>query len=191
MQTEARDQQFAGLEALLFIHGEPLAVKKIEKILGLPSGDGASLIQEFDARLKEAARGLTLLSDGEKVQLATKPQFHSIIEDFVKEELREDLTPASLETLAIIAYFGPISRSRIEYQRGVNSAFILRSLLLRGLIDRFPDPKSPQSFLYAPSLDLVKYMGLGKKEELPEFEKFQALFRATDPGSPSPVIPAE
>ena len=62
---------------------------------------------------------------------------------FVKEELTEDLTPASLETLSIVAYLGPISRVRIEYLRGVNSSVILRSLMIRGLIERFADPEHP------------------------------------------------
>ena len=77
--------------------------------------------------------------------------------------------------MSIIAYFGPISRSRIEYQRGVNSSFILRNLILRGLVERFQDPESAHSFLYRPTFDFWKHLGVSRPGDLPEFEKFKGL----------------
>jgi len=174
-ENEKREERLAALEALLFIHGEPLPFGKIEKLLGIPTEEVGPLVGGYSQELAAAKRGLALIVDKEKVQLVTKPKFHSIIQSFVKEQMSEDLTPASVETLAIIAYFGPISRARIEYQRGVNSIFILRNLLLRGLIERFPDPEHPQSFLYQPSFDLLKHLGISKKEDLPEYDKFKSL----------------
>lgn len=170
--------KLAALESLLFIHGEPLGFDKIEKKLGLRAGGAEELSIELQERLLAEDRGLALIVGGGKVQLATKAQFREILESFVKEELTEELTPASLEALSVIAYLGPISRSRLDYLRGVNSTFILRSLLLRGLIQRFPDPEGPQSYLYEPSLELVKHLGLGRKEDLPDYEKFQSLLRS-------------
>ncbi len=133
----------ASLEALLFIHGEPLSYKKIQSVLEIEKEELETLIKELKADLESDARGLQLISDREKVQLATKPEFNSILESFMKEEISEDLTPASLEALSIIAYLGPISRARLEYLRGVNSIVILRSLMIRGLVERFPDPEHP------------------------------------------------
>ncbi len=180
--------KLAALESLLFIHGEPLGFDKIEKKLGLRAGEVEELSSELEKRLLAEDRGLALISGGGKVQLATKAQFREILENFVKEELTEELTPASLEALSVIAYLGSISRSRLDYLRGVNSTFILRSLLLRGLIQRFPDPGQPQSYLYEPSLELVKHLGLRRKEDLPDYEKFQSLLRsfesATEEGTP-------
>lgn len=169
------NKKLSELEALLFIHGEPLTLKKIAAVLSVEFAEAQSLVEEFKNRLESAERGLALLLDEEKIQLITKPQFGKILEKFVKEELSEDLSPASLESLAIIAYFGPILRSRIEYLRGVNSIFILRSLLLRGLVERFPDPDRPNAFLYKPTFDFLKHLGLEGKEKLPEYEKFQSL----------------
>src|ERR1700687_889193 len=125
-------KNLAALEALLFIHGEPIARKKVETVLGIENEEGASLTETLRKNLEDEGRGLQLLSDKEKVQLTTKPAFNMILEAFVKEELTEELTPASLETLSIIAYLGPISRAKIEYLRGVNSSMILRSLAIRG-----------------------------------------------------------
>ncbi len=167
----------ARLEALLFIHGEPVPFKKIAEVLSVSQEQVQGLVQELENRLNAEDRGLTLVMSEEKVQLVTKAEFSDIIQSFVKSELSEELSPASLETLAIIAYFGPISRSRIDYQRGVNSSFILRSLLLRGLIERSSDPAHQNSYLYTPTLDMLKYVGVHKQAELPSFEQFSSLLK--------------
>lgn len=167
--------KLAALEALLFIHGEPVGMKKIGKVLDLPEKEVAPLLTELEEKLRAEDRGLTLLTDGDKAQLVTKPEWNSILKDFVKSELSEELTPASVETMAIIAYFGPISRTRIDYQRGVNSIFILRNLLIRGLVERFPDPERANSFLYRPTFDFWKHIGVSRQEDLPDYEKFKSL----------------
>ena len=177
MSEAPSDKKLASFEALLFIHGEPLSYKKIESVLGLKKGEAEVLAAGFKKHLEEAGRGLQLISDKEKVQLATKPEFNKIVEDFVKDELTEDLSPASLEALAIVAYLGPISRAKLEYLRGVNSIVILRSLMIRGLVERLPDPEHPSGFLYRPTFELMKHLGLATKEDMPEYEKFQELLK--------------
>lgn len=175
----------ASLEALLFIHGEPLTYKKIQSVLGIEKEELESLIAELKTDLETDTRGLQLVSDREKIQLATKPEFNGILESFMKEEISEDLSPASLEALSIIAYLGPISRARLEYLRGVNSIVILRSLMIRGLVERFPDPEHPASFLYRGTFDLMKHLGIKEGSELPDFEKFQELLKVFDPVQPA------
>jgi len=174
------EQKRASLEALLFIHGEPLTYKKIGTVLGIPPDELEGFIAEYQKELASSHRGLQLIADREKVQLATKPEFNSILEEFVKEEITEDLTPASLEALSIIAYLGPLSRARIEYLRGVNSIVILRSLMIRGLVERFPDPEHPAVYLYRTTFDLMKHLGITDKKDLPEYEKFQELLKVFD-----------
>lgn len=161
----------ASLEALLFAYGEPLNVEKIAKILKADEEKVKSAIKDLEKKLKEENGGLRLIFQNEAVQLATKPEFSRFLEDFIKEEFRENLTPAALETLSLTAYLGPISRAKIDYFRGVNSSFILRSLLMRGLIERI-DSKS-RGYLYQPSFDLLKHLGLSKSEELPDYEKYK------------------
>lgn len=177
------------IEAFLFVYGEPLEVKKITKILSRPDGGQAKGEKVSEAEVKEAiselqkryseSGGLTLIfSDspaGQKVQLATKLEFASLMEDFIKDEFKEDLTPASLETLSLIAYLGPVSRAQIDYYRGVNSSFILRNLLMRGLVERYTDPQRANVYLYQASFDLMKYLGISKIEDLPEYEKFKII----------------
>ena len=177
---ENLEQKRAALEALLFIHGEPLTHKKMGAVLDVSPGELVEIIEDLKKSLEGSGRGLQLVSDKEKIQLATKPEFNKILEDFVKEEVAEDLTPASLEALSIIVYLGPISRAKLEYLRGVNSIVILRSLMIRGLIERFPDPEHASSFLYQATFDLMKHLGIQGKRDLPEYEKFQELLKVFD-----------
>lgn len=175
MEENTKNSKVAELEALLFVHGEPILVSKAAKILNIDEKEFPALLEEFQQLLADGKRGLTVVDDGEKIQLATKPDYGAILGQFIREELSEDLTPASLETLSIISYLGPISRSRLEYLRGVNSFFTLRSLMLRGLVERYQDPKKHNTYLYKPSFDLLRHLGLNKINELPEFEKFRSV----------------
>ena len=180
----------AALEALLFVHGEPLGLAKIQSVLGVTREVAEEAIRELSQSFAGQARGLTLVTSGEKIQLVTKPEFGSILNQFIKEELSEDLTPASIEALSIISYLGPISRHRLEYIRGVNSSFIVRSLLLRGLVERVPDPGRPSGFLYQPSFALLKHLGVTRLEELPEYEKFRSVLTRFESGEAKNETPS-
>lgn len=168
----------AQLEALLFIYGEPLSYKKIVQILKTKEDEVRTAVKELEIALMQSDRGLSLVSDQEKVQLVTKADFKNIAEEIIKEELNENLTLAALETLSIIIYSGPISRAELDYIRGVNSSFILRNLLIRGLVERSPDPKRTNAFIYNPSFEFLKHLGISKREDLPEYQKFQDLIKA-------------
>src|SRR5690606_35907752 len=85
--------------------------------------------------------GIVVVFDGEEVALGTHPEASALVEKLQKEEFSRDLGRAGLETLAIVLYKGPISRREIDHIRGVNSGFILRSLMVRGLIERV-DPSA-------------------------------------------------
>ncbi len=169
------DKLTAKLEALLFIYGEPMEIKRAAKILKAEEDQIREAAKLLAAELEKGNRGLFLVSDKTKIQLTTKPEFAALLESVVKEELHENLTPAALETLSIVAYAGPLTRAEIEYIRGVNSSFTLRNLLIRGLVERELDPKRGNVFLYNPSFELIKHLGVAGKEELPEYAKFQAL----------------
>ncbi|OGZ00785.1 MAG: hypothetical protein A2946_01825 [Candidatus Liptonbacteria bacterium RIFCSPLOWO2_01_FULL_53_13] len=174
--ADSSHNQFAAFEALLFVHGEPLGIEAVARVLEISEDDARALAHEYGASLEDEARGLMLLSHGDKVQLVTKAKFAQFLAHFVKEELSGDLTPASVEALALIAYLGPVPRSVIDYHRGVNSAFILRNLTLRGLVTRTADPAHQNSYVYEASFDLLKHLGISKKEDLPEYQKFHEMF---------------
>jgi segregation and condensation protein B len=172
----------AMLEALLFAYGEPMEIKKIAALLSrgageppIADGDVARAIAELEERYRGEGSGLELLISENAIQLATKPAFANLLSQLLKSEFSESLTPAALETLAIIAYGGSLPRSVIDYIRGVNSSFILRALLLRGLINRSPDPKRPNAYLYAISFEFLKHMGFARAEDLPDYSKFKDI----------------
>jgi len=174
------------IEAILFVHGEPMQTEALMKIINeTPGADKKitsftveSALTFLDQRLRNTKSGLALVRGEGSVQLATSPHAKKFIEHVVKMEMNEELTPASLETLAIIAYSGPITRSGIDYVRGVNSSFILRALLIRGLIDRAPQPERVNTYEYTPSMLLLKHLGIAQKESLPEYLEFQEVVKA-------------
>lgn len=173
----------AELEALLFVHGEPLSLKKIFVMLHADEAAVRQAIQELQNRCEEAGSGLALIEHDGALQLVTKPAFAHIGEAIIKEELQEALSPAALETLAIIIYGGSVPRSTIDYIRGVNSSFILRMLLLRGLIERSADESRTNVYRYAASFELLRHIGVSRTNELPDFERLHTLI--TKFGAPS------
>lgn len=161
----------SALEALFFAHGEPMPLKKISAILDKKEDEISSLLGELRNDYRD--RGLTLMEKNGEWQLGTNPEFAPYIEKLVKSEFSEELSRAGLETIAIVAYRGPLTRAQIEFIRGVNSSFTLRNLLLRGLVERMENPKDARSYLYRVSFEFLKYLGLGNIEELPRFAEFK------------------
>lgn len=163
------------VEAVLFAVGAPISVKKLSGVIG----EGVEAVEQAVSALKEKymlpASGLHIIEHESGIQLATKPEVSSVIEKLVKAEVHENLTPATLETLSLVAYLGPISKSSLEYIRGVNSSFTLRNLLIRGLVERLPHPKKTNAYVYRPTSDLIRHLGIEKKEDLPDFAKYQEL----------------
>lgn len=177
MSTHPEQSQplVAALEALLFVHGDPLDVKKIASVLKAGEQDIESAIVLLTGHLEHADRGLVLVRQESRIQLATKPIFSSLVEYLVKDEFEEKLTPAALETLSLIAYMGPISRARVDYMRGVNSSYSVRNLLMRGLVEKTADSQTPHVTAYRVSLDLLKHLGVSSIEDLPDYQKYKTI----------------
>jgi len=161
MNTEAK------IEAILFFKAEPISVKKLALILKI---DESSILEALPySQTNLTGRGVTLIEKDGEVMLGTAPEASALIEELTKEELTKDLGRAGLETLSIILYRGPITRSGIDHIRGVNSTFILRNLMVRGLVEKVPNPEDQRSFLYRPTFELLLYLGISRVEELPEY----------------------
>lgn len=158
----------AKIEAILFYRAEPMDKAELAKITKANPEEVASALLILKEKLNN--RGISLIQLNGKVELGTNPELSGLIEEIIKEELSRDLGKAALETLTLIVYQGPISRPEIDQVRGVNSSFILRNLMIRGLVERITDEKDSRRFLYQPTLDLLKYLGLDNIENLPEYE---------------------
>jgi segregation and condensation protein B len=164
------------IEAILFYKAEPLSLKKLCNILELKEQDIKQGIQELKHDLKD--RGITLVEHEDEYTLTTSSETSLIIEKVRKDELNRDLGKAGIETLSIIIYQGPVSRAEIDYIRGVNSQFIVRNLLMRGLVEKVENTKDARSYLYKPSLQLISHLGLSKLDDMPEYEEIRNKINA-------------
>ena len=158
------------IESLLFLSGEPLKLSKISKVAGVSKAESENAILALQNDYALGKRGLIILKKEDEFQLATNPENAPFIDQLVKSEMQEALSRAALEVLSIVAYRGPITRSEIEAVRGVNSSYTVRSLMLRGLLERIENPSDSRGYLYKISFDFLKKMGIDSVEKLPDFE---------------------
>lgn len=169
------------LEAILFVYGEALKISRIAELLAVTEEEVGKGLSTLKDEMKSQNRGLDLIISGDKAMLVTKPELGEIVQKLVKDEFDSELTPAALETLSIVSYLGPISRAEIDYIRGVNSSFILRNLMIRGLIQKDQtknlDSKFSNSTQYDITFDFLRHIGVNSREELPEHEKYRGLLK--------------
>jgi len=161
------------IEAVLFLKGEPVSVKKLAELLEVTGEEIEASLEILTDRIKEG--GLNLVIKGNEIMLGTRPELGPLLEKIHKEEIAKDLSKASLETLSIILYKAGTTRSEIDWIRGVNSSFILRNLLIRGLIERTTHPSDSRKYLYQPTFELISFLGLSRIEDLPEFTETKAV----------------
>lgn len=159
------------IEALLFYKGEAMKIKELMKLLDADQDTMEKALDELKVKL--SGRGVQLIRKEDEIILATTSEMSDVIEQIRKDELTKDLGKAGAETLAIVLYKGPITRAEIDYIRGVNSTFILRNLLIRGLVEKVSNPTDQRSFLYKPTMELLSFLGITSIEELPEFATVQ------------------
>lgn len=159
------------IESILFVSGEPVSLKRLISVLGASEDE----IRNAVAGLKEEykIRGLAIMEKDGEWQMGTNPVNAELIEKLIKSDFTEDLTRAALETLTIIAYKGPMTRSEVEFVRGVNSSFTVRNLLMRGLVERIENPKDARSYLYKISFDFLKHLGISSVSEIPSYEEMR------------------
>jgi len=159
------------IEALLLLSGDPLSYSKISTILSKKE----ELIKEEISQLQKGyeQKGIRIITNETHAQFATAPaeEIQTALRRLLKKDLHEELTPATTEVLAIIAYRGPMTRAEIETIRGVSSSSQIRKLLLRKLIERIPNPFDLRSYQYRITLDMLKHFGYNSLEQLPNYEE--------------------
>ena len=155
------------IEAVLFYKAKPVAISWLLKFFESDAESLGNALVSLQQALEK--RGLRLLvSDNKEVQLVTAPEFSQLIEKIRRDDLKRDSGTAGAETLAVIMYRGPISRVEIDRIRGVNSAFILRNLQIRGLIER-SGTDNARGYSYQTTPALLAHLGVEQKEALPDY----------------------
>lgn len=157
------------VESLLFVAPEAVKVQTL-----------ADALEETPERIEEAlvelvarqeGRGLRVQRVGERAQLVTAPEAAAAIERFLGLDLTTRLSPAALETLAIIAYRQPVTRAQIDELRGVASDGVLRSLIHRGLVEQGERlEQAGRPFQFRTTFDFLQHFGLQSLNDLPALE---------------------
>lgn len=159
--------QLAGLvESLLFVAPDPVRITALADALE----ESAERIEEALTYLadRQHARGVQVQRARERVQLVSAPEAAPYIERFLGLDLVVKLSPASLETLAVIAYRQPVTRAQIDEWRGVNSDGVLRTLLHRGLVEQGERlEQAGRPFHYHTTFDFLQHFGLQSLHDLP------------------------
>lgn len=167
------EEKKARLEALLFVSGEPLTVKALSAALQVEPEEVRVLAEALRQTYAERRAGLTVAVREDKVQMTTSVAVARTVENFLQSDKEGDLSRSALETISVIAYRGPVTRAEIEEIRGVNCSFAVRSLLIRGLIERSSHPHDARTFVYSVSMDFLRYMGLEKIQDLPRYAELR------------------
>lgn len=167
----AADDLGAFLEALLFIAERPLTSAELAELAGVPPPQAEAALASLARDLAEDQRGLRVQRMEDAWQLATAPEIGERLAAYAaREEAR--LTPAALEALAVVAYRQPCTRGEVERVRGVDSDYVLRSLLHRRLVVEMGRRDTPgRPILYGTSFAFLERFGLTSLDDLPPIEE--------------------
>jgi len=168
-ELEPVDRQLgAAIESLLFVSGRPLERAELCKLLDVGEESVRRGLLALERDLAGQARGIRLQRLGEQVQLVTAPEHARYIAALLGLPMSAKLTSAAMETLAVIAYRQPITRSQIEAVRGVNSDRALASLIQHGLVAEIGRAQTVgRPALFATTAEFLQLFGLTTLEELP------------------------
>ena len=156
------------IEGLLFYKAAPQKKALLTKMYGVSDEDFSGALDALRDRLTAGAT--RLLETETDIQLVTAPELAPFIEALRKGDIKSDIGKAGAETLAIILYRSGITRSEIDHIRGVNSSFIIRNLLVRGLIER-SEKKQGSGYTFSVTPSLLQHLGVSEKRELLDFAK--------------------
>ena len=163
------------VEALLFAAGSPLSTARLAELAGVTSaGVMREILDELKAEYDATGRAFTVEEIAGGYQLLTRPDFHPWVNKLRRKEHEDTLSQAALETLAIIAYRQPITRADVEDIRGVQSGYILRSLVERSLVrvaGRSDELGRP--LLYATTREFLEVFGLPSLKALPKLDDLE------------------
>ena len=156
------------IEAILFAAGEPVPAGRLSLVLSVPEEEVFQAAADLASEYEHAERGIRLLRMDDRLQLCSAPEYASLIIKALEQRKAPTLSPAALETLAIVAYYQPATRALIEKMRGVESSYTVSVLQERGLIapcGRLEAPGRPT--LFATTDAFLRVMGIQRLQDLP------------------------
>ncbi|WP_434511924.1 SMC-Scp complex subunit ScpB [Desulfitobacterium sp. AusDCA] len=175
-----RENEIAGVEALLLVANEPLSLEHMAEILELSIKDVAEIITELQERFKKPDCGFMIFEVNGGFKLGTKPQMSHYIEVLYRQP-SQGLSSAALEVLAIISYKQPVTKGEIDFLRGVQSDRAIATLVEKGLTKEIGRKEGPgRPILYGTTEQFLLHFGLTSLKDLPEldFESIQKELKA-------------
>ena len=190
-----QDKHIKGVvEALLFVNEKPVTLDQMKNVLETVAvPEIKRIIQVLQKDYEECQRGVTIVEIAEGYQMLSNPLYVSYVRSLYKTKHKEKLSKPALESLAIVAYKQPVTRSDIELIRGVNSDGVVTHLLTKELIKVVGRKDiAGRPYLYGTTKQFLEYFGLKSLEDLPRLEEFPLLLpeniAATEDRSENPQI---
>ncbi|MFE7415199.1 SMC-Scp complex subunit ScpB [Streptomyces laurentii] len=171
------------LEAVLLVVDEPATEAHLAQVLDRTPREVGDALRELADEYTAAGRGFELRLVAGGWRFSTRPAYAAAVEAFVLDGRQARLTQAALETLAVVAYRQPVSRSRVSAVRGVNCDGVMRTLLQRGLVAEAGAEPETGAILYRTTNYFLERMGLRGLDELPELAPFLPEAEAVEPDS--------
>ncbi|WP_307837822.1 SMC-Scp complex subunit ScpB [Paractinoplanes rishiriensis] len=162
----------AALEAIMLVVDEPVAEMQLAQILEQPTERVGTVLEDLSARYTAAGHGFDLRRAAGGWRMYTRPEYAAYVERFVLDGQSVRLTQAALETLAVVAYKQPVTRSRISAIRGVNCDGVMRTLVTRGLIEECGTEGETGAYLYRTTALFLEKLGLNSVDQLPPLAPF-------------------
>ena len=160
------------LEAVLMVADQPLDDATLATAVGYPVPEVVEALSELATEYDESGRGFELRNVAGGWRYYTREDFAPVVERFVLDGQQARLTQAALETLAVVAYKQPVSRSRVSAIRGVNVDGVMRTLLTRGLVEEAGTDQETGAHLYRTSSYFLERIGVTSLDDLPELAPF-------------------
>lgn len=162
----------ASLEAMLFASGEAVPVRRLAEVIGLSEAKTVKLLEKLkDKYDSDPDCGIRLTRLEDSYQLSSKKEYYEAIRDLTERKRRASLSNAGLEVLSLVAYNQPITRSSIEFIRGVNSDGALNKLIEAGLVEEVGRLDAPgRPMLFGTSEEFLRCFDLTSISELPNVE---------------------
>lgn len=160
------------VEGLLYVQGDlGITIGQIKDILEIDEEKAKEVVLNLKNYYDENKRGLRINFLGNTIKLTTREEHREYYQKLLEEPSTNSLSQSALETLAIIAYNEPITRGEVDSFRGVDSSYVMRRLLAKGLIKEFGKSDLPgKPILYKTTDDFLDYFGLASRDDLPSVE---------------------
>ncbi|HEU5317258.1 MAG TPA: SMC-Scp complex subunit ScpB [Chloroflexota bacterium] len=179
----------AQVEAVLFVADRPVSVQELSKLLVVSPDAVEDAVAWLEGGSGE--RGIALQRQGQALQMVSHPLAAPVVQRFLGLEMSGKLSAAALETLAIVAYRQPVTRTQIEQIRGVNPDYAVHNLLTRGLIEEVGRQNTVgRPILYGTTFEFLRAFGLRSLADLPEMADLSALAALQNEETPAPEEPA-